>query len=151
MLLFLKNLILIRTLKIKSVSLYDRVVIQGNQIEMLWNVRGCHKIKIKGIGTFCGNIHGFKFLFTNRNNPIEITFFGIARKTTKRVKIENTKIQLLEKFETSTKLPIAIEVPYNRQNFVIELSKDNLKMVLKNISFEFDDFDIENYKPANKI
>jgi len=151
LLLLFKNLLLIRTLKLKSVSLYDRVVIQDNEIEMLWNVRGCHKIIINGIGVFPGNTHGLKFIFSNRHNPIEITFCGIAKKMKRKIRIENTKINLLDKFIATTEIPIAIEVPYNKQKFKCELSKDNLKMELQNISFEFEPFNIDNYKPVKTI
>lgn len=151
LLLLFKNLLLVRTLKLRSVSLYDRVVIQDNEIEMLWNVKGCHKIKINGIGLFRGNIHGLKFIFSNRQNPIEITFCGIAKKIKKRIRIENTKINLLDKFIATTEIPIAIEVPYSNQKIECELSKDNLKMKIPNISFEFEPFNIDNYKQVNTI
>jgi len=151
LLLLFKNLLLIRTLKLKSLSLYDRVVIQDNVIEMLWNVKGCHKIRIEGIGVFSGNTHGLKFLFSNRHNPIEITFYGIAKKIKKKIRIENSKINLLDKFIATTEIPIASEVPYNRQKFESELSKDNLKMELQNIYFKFEPFNIDNYKPVNTI
>jgi hypothetical protein len=150
-LLLFKNLLLIRTLILKSVSLYDRVVIQDNEVEMFWNVRGCHKIIINGIGVFPGNIHGLKFLFSNRHNPIEITFCGIAKKIKKKMLIQNTKINLLDKFITTTEIPIAIEVPYIKQKMKCELTKDNLKMELQNISLEFEPFYIDNYKPINTI
>ena len=151
LLLLFKNLLLIRTLKLKSVSLYDRVVIQDNEIEMLWNISGCHKIKINGIGVFPGNIHGLKFLFLNRHNPIEVTFCGIAKKIKKKIQIENTKINLLNKFIATTEIPVAIEVPYSKQKIECELSKDNLKMELQNIFFEFEPINIDNYKPVNTI
>lgn len=151
LLLLFKNLLLIRTLKLGSVSLYDKIVIQDNEIEMLWNVRGCHKIKINGIGVFPGSTHGLKFIFLNRPNPIEITFCGIAKKIKKKIRIENTKINLLDNFIATTEIPIAIEVPYNKQKIKCELIKDNLKMELQNFSFEFEPFNIENYKPVKTI
>lgn len=151
LLLLFKNFLLKRTLKLKSVSLYDRVVIQDNEIEMLWNIRGCHKIKINGIGVFPGNIHGLKFLFSNRQNPIEVTFCGIAKKIKKKIRIQNTKINLLDKFITTTEIPVAIEVPYIKQKMECELTKGNLKMELQNVSFEFEPFYIDNYKPVNTI
>jgi len=144
-------LFLIRILKLKSLSLYDRVVIQDNEIEMLWNATGCHKIKINGIGFFTGNTHGLKFIFSNRHNPIEITFFGISRKLKKKIRIENTKIYLPDKFIATAAIPVAIEVPYNKQKFQSELSKDNLKVELQNIFFEFEPFNIDNYKPVKTI
>lgn len=151
LLLLFKNLLLIRTLRLRSVSLYDRVVIQDNEIEMLWNVSGCHKIIINGIGVFSGNTHGMKFLFSNRQNPIEITFCGIAKKIKRKIRIENSKINLLDKFIVKTEIPIVIEVPYTSQKIECELSKDNLKMKIPNISCEFEPFNIDNYKPVNTI
>jgi hypothetical protein len=144
--LLLKNLLLIRTLKLRSVSLYDRVVIQNNEIEILWKVRGCHKIKINSIGCFSGNTHGIRFIFSNKQNPIEITYYGIAKKIKKRIQIENTQINLLNKFIATTEIPYFTEVSYNKQKFECELSKDNLKIELKNVSFEFEPFKINKYK-----
>jgi hypothetical protein len=154
-LLLLKNLLLIRTLKLKNVSLYDRVVIQHNEIEMLWNVKGCHKIKINGIGDFPGNTHGLKFIFSNRHNPIEITFFGIARKLKKRIRIENEKVDLLDKFIASTEIPVVHEASCIRNKIESKLTRENLimehldiKVELNNIFFEFEPFNIEYYKPV---
>ena len=113
---------------------------------MLWNVKGCHKIKINGIGIFPGNSHGLKFIFSNRHNPIEITFYGIARKLKKKIRIDNTKIDLLDKFVATTEIPVAVEVPYNKQKFEVKFLKDNLKVQLQNVAFEFEPFYIENYK-----
>ena len=152
LLLLLKNLLLIRTLKLKNVSLYDRVVIQHNEIEMLWNVKGCHKIKINGIGDFPGNTHGLKFLFSNRHNPIEITFFGIARKLKKRILIENEKVDLLDKFIASTEIPVAFEVSCIRKKIENKITSENLiivhpdiKVELNNVFFQFEPFNIEKY------
>lgn len=58
---------------------------------------------------------------------------------------------MLDKFIATTEIPIAIETPYNKQKFECELSKDNLKMELQNISFEFEPFNIDNYKPVKTI
>jgi hypothetical protein len=151
LLLLFKNLLLIRTIKLRNVSIYDRVVIQDNEIEMLWNVKGCHKIKINEIGVFPGNTHGIKFIFSNRQNPIEITFYGIAQKIIRKIRFENTKINLLDKFIATTEIPIAIEVPYSKQRFECEFMKDNLKIELQNVSFEFEPFNIDNYKSVKTI
>ncbi len=151
LLLFFKNLLLIRILKLSSVSLYDRVVIKDNEIEILWNVSGCHKIKINGIGLFAGNTHGVKVIFSNRQNPIEISFFGIAKIIKKKVLIESTNINLLDKFIATSEIPLAMEVPYNKQIIESEFMKQNLKMELQNVSFEFETSNIDNYKPVNKI
>ena len=58
---------------------------------------------------------------------------------------------MLDKFIATTEIPIAIEVPYNKQKFECEISKDNLKVEIQNIFFEFEPFNINNYKPVNTI
>lgn len=151
LLLLFKNLILIRPLKIQSVCLYDLVVIQGNEIELFWKVRGCHKIKIKGLGVFPGNTAGLKFIFSNRHNPIEVTFYGILKGIKKKIRIENTKINLLDRFMATAKLPVVIEVPYCKQRLQSNLSNYSLKELSPNIYFEFEPFNIDNYKPVNTI
>lgn len=148
--LLLKNLLLVRTLRINNVEIYDRVIICKNEIEFLWNINGCHKIKIEGVGIFPGNINGLKYRLFN-NDHIEIIFFGIAKKIKKKFNFNSFEIEIPHKFIAKTELPIAIEVPYNKQKFECELSKDNLKFELQNISFEFEPFNIENYKPVNTI
>ena len=157
---------LIKTLHFKSVSVDDRIVIQDNELEIFWNVKGCHKIKINGIGIFPGNSHGLKFIFTNRHNPIEITFYGIAKELKKKIRIDNIKIDLLNKFVATTEIPVAIEVPYNKQKLEVKFLSDNLKVQiqnvtfdkvqiqnvtfdkvqLQNVTFDFEPFNIENYK-----
>ncbi len=158
-LLFLKNILLIKSLKLKSLSVYDRVVIQDNEIEILWNVKGCHKVKINGVGSFVGNIHGIKFLFSNRYNPLEITFYGIAKKIKKRILIENTKINILKSFRANTSIPLLIQVPYN--NTVLQTAFSNglalidqpllilkepiISNKFKNSIIEFEPYAIKNY------
>jgi hypothetical protein len=148
-LLCFKNILLIRTIKLKSVTLYDSVVIEGNEVEIYWRVKGCHKIEINGIGVFPGNIHGLRFLFLNAHNPIEITFFGIAKQLKRQIQINSAKVNLLDKFILTTELPGAIEVPFNRNNYKCEIIKYNLKLETLNISVEFEPFNLKNYKPIN--
>ena len=151
LILCLKNLIRKRKLKVDNLSINNSLIIQDNEIEVIWNVSGCHKIEIDGIGILPGNSKGFKFLFSNRYNPIEIKFFGFRKKVTKKVLIKSTKVSLMDKFIIATKLPIAEEVPYSNKKIECQLTKDNLKMELQNIFFEFEPFNIDNYKPINTI
>lgn len=149
-LLLCRNLLLIRTLKLKNLELYDQVILQGNEIEILWKVKGCHKIKIKGLGYFSGNIHGLKLIFTNSINPIEITFCGIAKRITKEFSIKSSTVKLQKKFIAETNIPIAVAVPFNKEKLECELTKHNLKVNLENIYFELEPFNIDNYKPLTQ-
>jgi hypothetical protein len=151
--LLLKNLLLIREIKLKSVIIYDRVIIENNEIEVLWNVTGCHKIKIKGLGIFPGNIHGVKFQFNNFYNPLEITFWGVSKQLKKKIKVENTKINLLNKFYATSEIPITIgiSVPYIKKKFDCSIIKNNITLEQQNIYLEFEPFNLNNYKPVNTI
>ena len=151
LILCLKNLIRKRKLKVDNLSINNCLIIQNNEIEIIWNVSGCHKIEIDGIGILPGNSKGFKFLFSNRHNPIEIKFFGFRKEVTKKLHIKSTKVDLIDKFSISTKLPIAEEVPYSNKKIECQMSKDNLKMELPNICFDFEPFNIDNYTPINTI
>jgi len=146
--LFSKNLLFIKSLKLKELTLYDRVVIKENEIEILWDVRGCHKIKIKGMGIFPGNIYGIKLFFTDRQNPIEITFYGIAKKLKKRLGIVATEINLLNKFIVNTSIPNTFEIPLNKFAIISEFTKLQLQINTQDIYFDIEPFNIENYKQA---
>ena len=124
--LFVKNLLLIRTLKVNSVALYDRVVIKDNQIEILWSLSGCYKIVIKGIGAFPGNTHGLKFQFTNHINPIEIAFYGVAKNIKKDICVENMTISVLKDFRAFSEVPITAGLSFGRSRFNCVLSKEHL-------------------------
>lgn len=143
--LLLKHLILIKPLKVKRVILCEKIVIQDSEIEILWQATGCHKIIISDIGEFPGNIHGIKLLFSNRNNPIEIIFFGIANKIHKRISIPCTKICLTNKFFASTNLPVPSETNQIQNEINVSKHVSQLEAKFGSISIGFEPFEINNY------
>ena len=149
--LFVKNLLLIRTLKVNSLALYDRVVIQENEIELLWNVSGCYKIIISGIGVFPGKISGLRFTFTNRNNPIEFTFCGIRNRIKRKIIIKNTVLELRDKFNATAEIPVAIAGPYNLERLESDFSKNKLKLEFQNVYLKLEPLDIKKFKSVNTI
>ena len=151
LLLLLKNLLHIRMLRVKSVSLYDSVVIEGNEVKIFWNIRGCHKIKIKGIGTVKGNSKGVMFEVCDVTKPIQVCFYGIAKKKTEQIFFSGAKVNLLNKFYSDALMPLAIETPHNRINLDIYFSKSKLESNLENIIFEFDSFDLNKYEPLKNM
>jgi len=150
-LLLLRNLLLIRMLRVKSVSLYDSVVIEENAVKIFWNVKGCHKIKVEGIGTVQGNCKGVKFIVRDVTKPIQISFYGIARRKTEKIFFNGAKVNLLNKFYSSASMPVAIETPYNRTNLDSHFSKSKLETNFENIIFEFDSFDLNKYEPLKNM
>ncbi|UGU16747.1 hypothetical protein LS482_02480 [Sinomicrobium kalidii] len=155
-LLFFKNLLFIKKLNLKSVSLSDNIVIQNNQTELLWKVNGCYKIKVHDLGIFPGNSCGIRFIFLPNYNPIEITFFGIDKKLKKTLVIESTRIDLINKFVTSSKIPITSTIPYFKQR--IEnyfrtsnhyIRSINIEIKSQNLLVEFETFEMKNYTTKN--
>ena len=148
-LLLFKNLLFLKMLRVKSVALYDRVVIEGNEVELLWTVRGCHKIKIAGVGIVRGNIHGIKFKLIDISKPLEVYFYGIAKKEHRSILINGAKINLLNKFYSESKMPIAIAAPHNREKLNCQFSNSKLETNFEEITFEFDSFEQPKYEPLN--
>jgi hypothetical protein len=145
LILLMKHLLLIRTLKIKPVLLSEKIVIQDSEIEILWQASGCHKIVIRDIGVIPGNIHGVRLLFSNRINPIEIIFYGIANKVHKRISIPCTKICLMNKFFASTNLAVPSETNHIQNEINVAKHLSQLDTKLGSISVGFEPFDMNNY------
>lgn len=79
-LLLLKNIFLIRVLRLESVTVFDSIIIEGNEVLVYWKVRGCHKIRLKGHGSVSGNISGFRIQVLDISKPIVITYHGLFKK-----------------------------------------------------------------------
>mgnify|MGYP001465317216 CR=1 FL=1 len=156
--LFLKNMMLLKSLHIKDVTLYDKIIINGNYVTLLWNVKGCHKIKVTGIATFSGNRHGIKFYYHKNNEPIEICFYGVFKKERKYISIKSTNISLPNKFFSTAQLPeieysvlnkINVISPWN--NMKSEISESDIQVHIPDVSFQFDHFTDNNYNPLKTI
>lgn len=135
-------------LRVKSVSLYDSIVIEGNEALIFWKVKGCYKIKVSGFGTIKGNATGIKLRITDVTKPIQISFYGIARKISEQIFFNGVKVNLLNKFYSDASMPLAIETPHNRQIIDSHFSNSKLETNFENVFFEFDPFDIDIYKPS---
>lgn len=105
--LWIKNFVLFRKLKIQDVYIYDSVVIDGNQVNLLWDVKGCYKIKVDGIGVLPGNLSGIQFRFKAEYNPLNVTFYGIFRRYVQSVEVRSTQVNVLDSFETNCIIPLA--------------------------------------------
>jgi len=136
--LYIKHLFLIKTLKVNDVIVNDLFVIEGTEIEILWDVKGCHKIKIEGITALSGNIHGVKLMFYERLNPIKIKFYGVRKKVQRTIKINSKKIDLLNDFSLSTHIPQTdkisfagevIESQFTSEVIKSEFAENNLTIV----------------------
>lgn len=147
-LLLVKNLLFLKMLSVKSVILYDKVVIEGNEVELIWEVTGCHKIKIKRVGTIIGKIHGVKFKMADVSKPIEVCFYGIFKKRRKIISFIGEKIFLLNHFYSEPEIPYSI-VKQNNNVLENKLSMSIFKINLKEIYFEFDSFDQAEFQPKN--
>jgi|JI6StandDraft_1071083.scaffolds.fasta_scaffold02801_5 hypothetical protein len=145
--LMLKNVVLLRMLRVNLIELYDQIVIQGNEVELEWSIKGCHKIKINGVGILSGNINGIKYRLLNINEPIDICFYGVAKKQRIKIFYHGVKIELKKKFEFDLLLPLVNTAPETLQPLDSHFSNLQLNPNLNNVSIAFDTFDKHNYKP----
>ena len=150
-LLLLKNLLFIRMLKVKSVTLLECIIIEGNEATLFWKVRGCHRIKIDGIGTTKGNSNGVKFKVHDINKSIRVCFYGIARRKYKSITFNGSKVYLQNKFYSNSDLPIKVEAPHNRNTLESQFSISKVETNFQKVFFEFDHFDQNEYEPLNTI
>lgn len=149
-LLWLKNLFLLRmSSQVEWVALYDRIVIEGNEVELLWKVRGCHKIKITGIGTVKGNIHGIKFKVLDISKHIEVYFYGIRSTEHKTVSFIGDRIKLLNKFYSESKMPVTNADLHIREKLSCQFTNSALTSNFEKIYFEIDSFEQHTYEPLN--
>jgi hypothetical protein len=153
--LFFKNLFLIRILRLDSLLSIDAIIIEGSQAQLLWQVRGCHLIKIKNYGLLPGNTCGATLNSIINSQIVEITFYGITSRIKKNIKLEPVKIEL-KSFVTISELP-KTETTYltgkKLTNFFSELKiadTDSVKMNFPKVKFDYEKFEIENYKPINQ-
>ncbi len=91
----------------QDVYIYDTVVIDGNQVKLLWDVKGCYKIKVEGLGVFPGNLSGIRFRYQAGYSPLSVTFFGIFQKYVHTVVVRSTQINVLNTFEADFNIPVA--------------------------------------------
>lgn len=145
------NKLLRRRLSVEYVGVTNGIIFCNTEVQILWIVSGCHKIHIKGIGTFSGNSHGLKFLATKKQTSIEIVFFGFSNEIKKEIKLECKPITILNKFncrtEISDKIPILlisdIEIPFNLTVGKDSLLSDNIHFGIDRIDCKIDSFSLK--------
>jgi len=153
--LFFKNLFLIKILRLDSLLSIDAIIIEGSQAQLLWQVRGCHLIKIKNYGLFPGNTCGATLNSIMNPQTVEITFYGITSRIKKKIKLEPIKIEL-KPFVTISDLPKTETTFFTEKkltNFFSELKiadTNSVKMNYPKMKFDYEKFELENYKPINQ-
>lgn len=143
--LWIKNLVLFKKLKMQDVYIFDSVVIDGNQVNLLWNVDGCYKVKVENLGVFPGNLSGIRFIFNIEYNPLYVTFYGVFRKYTQQVDVRFMQVNVLDRFETICSIPLAFmnspqisvkQLSQAPEKLLCELSTPELKFGQVEIRFE---------------
>lgn len=81
-------------------------IVQSVDVELCWEVKGCHKIRINELGTFPGSISGVRFPFQHAMNPIMVTFYGTNKnRFSKELWIESYQVKLVDKFIRKNEIP----------------------------------------------
>jgi len=136
MFLYLKNLLLFRSLNVEGISIHDCREFEENEIELQWKATGCYKIDIMGVGIFPGNLIGLKLIITNRFEPIEIRFYGIRRSISQQIGMENMSLTLPDIYKVSTQLPRILQLPVLERKIELELNQMDLSLDLPKVRIE---------------
>lgn len=157
-LLFINNFFFSRKLRVRYLIYSSKIINIGNETELNWNTIGCHKISIKNLATFPGNISHKSLKLVKKTNDIEITFFGISgQKQTKNITIESTSPSVLNTFSSETTLSNLSSVPLIREdlkktlndsfNYQVpkKIKLNRPKILSKELRLNFEPFIISNY------
>jgi hypothetical protein len=153
--LFFKNLFLINLLRLENLLSIDAIIIEGSQAQLLWQVRGCHLIKIKNYGLLPGNTLGATLNSITNSQIVEITFYGITSRIKKKIKLDPVKIEL-KSFVTISELPKIETTFFTGKKLSSYFSKlkvadsNSVKINFPKVKFEYEKFELENYKPINQ-
>lgn len=145
LILLLKNIMLLRKLHVNLIELYDQFVIQGNEVDLEWNIKGCHKIKINGIGILSGNINGIRYKLLDIQQPIDICFYGVTKKQRITIFYNGVTIDLKEKFKCDLAIPVVTAPSKTMRLHHSHFSDLQIDLNLNNISVSFDTFYKHNY------
>jgi hypothetical protein len=102
---YLKHLFTFKTLKVKAVEVSEIFVINGAEINLCWDVKGCYKIEVEGIITVPSSINKIKLLYFERLGALKVTFYGVGNTLTKFVEVNCTKIDIISDFNFFVELP----------------------------------------------
>lgn len=133
LIIFVKNYIKNRKLLVKDIQIYEQVLILGNTASLFWKLKGCHKIKVGGVGSFPGNSLGIKFIVAS-NKPITVSFYGIDSIITKKVEVSASKINL-----TTSKA--SLDRNFEIRSFLVpklksKFDENNIQSVFKNAKLQ---------------
>lgn len=140
---------MLRMLRVTNISLSDKIIIEGNEVDLHWKVKGCHKIKIKSVGTARGNSHGIKFKMVDITKPIEVYFFGIGKTEHTTIYFIGDRINLLNKFISQSLVPVPFSASHPEQKLTCDFSNLKLHTQFDRIFFEIDSFDSHEYQTQN--
>jgi hypothetical protein len=151
-LLFLKNAVLLRKLLLHHACVLDAVHITGCELNVVWHVRGCHRISVNGHHNIPGNIGGVILLNPIPNEKYAVKFHGLFKTVTAPLRVSHQEVKLLKNFSTTSILP-----DHNKAKLSTKLEPSNIhlngfikpKDVVLRINqhhIAFDPFVIEKYQ-----
>jgi hypothetical protein len=100
----IKNLVLRRRLTLNDLWLSDRIVFEGCPIDVGWDVAGCHRISFSGLN-IPGNKTGIRISLPENGRNLSITFHGRGGKVSRSIRIDATRLNLVQAVQPSLILP----------------------------------------------
>jgi len=113
-LLAFENMLLRRRLTFDGVWSEETFVIEGTAIELAWQIRGCHKIKILDNIVVPGNKDSVRLYLQSPPESIKLIFYGIRKTIERTISVIplKTNIAALPKPRVSISMPLQIlELP----------------------------------------
>jgi hypothetical protein len=156
--LLVKNLLFSKRLRVRDFLYTSKIVIRGNETELNWKTVGCHKISIKNLAVFPGNISYKNLKLDEKINEIEITFYGVGgQKEIKKIIIETILPSVLNNFSPKISISNLSGVPLVRTdlkstlvnlfNYKVpkKIKLKNPKFISQNLKMSFEPFIKSNY------
>ncbi len=128
--LLLKHLLFLKQLNVKQIMYVENLISTNNLTKLYLNIDGCYKIKIDGRMIFFGQTDEIMVPTSSYKSNILLRFYGYNKSIEYSVNIENSRIDLINKFDSYTDLPYLDSVPISMEK--LEYA-DSLRMNSVNI------------------
>lgn len=126
--LYLWNLATVRKIQLESLVVESEQLCDQWRTVILWKVRGCHRIKVKGyFNSLPGNAKGISLKDSKNRRFITITFKGAFRNIVRNVPVQVGYLDLTRQFAAASPDFIVTGNKFSRQNVSVDFSLKQLK------------------------
>lgn len=126
--LYLWNVATVRKIRIESLIVESEQIHDQWRTVILWKVRGCHRIKVKGyFDSLPSNAKGISLKDSNKRRFITIIFKGAFRNIVRNVPIQVGYLDLTRQFTTTAPAFTVTGNKFSQENVSADFSLKQLK------------------------